>query len=646
MTAIAGFWRFDGRPDAEEGMARMLRSQAIYGPHGSGCWSDGPVALGRQLYRILPEDIYDKGPVLGADGQLVLVGDVRLDNREELLRALGIGPERGRVMCDAAILLAAVERWDDAAVDRLYGDFAFAAWDGRKRRLLLARDFLGQRPLHFHRGDRFFAFASMPKGLHALSEIPYGPDEEHAAEFLTLMPESGPRSFFAGIERLEAGHVAVVTPDGMSVRRYWEPARGKIALGSADAYAEGLRHHLDEAVRVRLRGANGRIGAHLSAGLDSASVAATAARLLAPGGGRVTAFTAVPREGYDGPEPKGRIGDEGPLAAATAAMHPNIDHVLIRTADRSPFDTLDRDFFLFERPMLNLCNATWMHAINDAARERQLAVVLCGQMGNMSISYAGTERLPELLRAGHWRRLLGEMHALRRTRMMRRSGIAAATFGPFVPAALWRWLKRRLRGVDQDVLRYTAINSEQLSALDLPGRARERNLDFSYRPWSDGVAMRLWALRRVDVGNYNKGILGGWGVDLRDPTADRRLIEFCLSVPAEQFLSNGIPRSLLRRALTDRLPPQVLEERRKGLQAVDWHENLTAGRTTAAAEIERLAACQPAATLLDLPRLRALIDNWPAGGWESEAVVQAYRLALLRGISTGHFLRKAARSNQ
>ena len=165
-----------------------------------------------------------------------------------------------------------------------------------------------------------------------------------------------------------------------------------------------------------LRGATGAVGTHLSAGYDSAAVTATAARLLAPAGGKVVAFTAVPREGYDGPAPKDRIGDEGPLAAATAAMYPNIDHVLIRSGHLSPLDQLDRSFFLFDRPMLNPCNWVWLAAINGAARDRKLPVVLTGQMGNMSLSYNGLEFLPELLGRGRVLRLLREGAKARRAR--------------------------------------------------------------------------------------------------------------------------------------------------------------------------------------------------------------------------------------
>jgi hypothetical protein len=131
-------------------------------------------------------------------------------------------------------------------------------------------------------------------------------------------------------------------------------------------------------------------------------VAATAARLLAPSGGKVVAFTAVPREGYDLPGLKDRIGDEGPLAALTAAMHPNVEHVMIRSGQGSPLDALDRSFFLFERPILNICNNVWVSSINDEVRRRGLTVLLSGQLGNMSVSYNGGELLAELVGAGQW----------------------------------------------------------------------------------------------------------------------------------------------------------------------------------------------------------------------------------------------------
>ncbi|MFA6112526.1 MAG: asparagine synthase-related protein [Sphingomonas sp.] len=635
MTALAGILSFAGRPDLSGACGRMLGAQRIYGSGKPICWSDGPLAMGRDLYATLPEDGFDSGPVVLENGRFALVADVRLDNREDLWRDLNLPlPDLTR-QSDTAVLMTALIRWGEAGVDRLAGDFAFAFWDGTARRLVLARDFLGQRPLHFHRGRDFFAFASMAKGLHALPEVPPRPDQDMVAEFLALLPETGGRSFYEGVERAPPGHVITVTPTGISTRRYWNPAPPPLKLRNAADYDEAVREQLDRAVADRLRGAGAMAGAHLSGGLDSGAVAATAARLLAPSG-RLAAFTAVPRAGYDGAVPRNHLADEGPLAAAVAALHPNIDHMLVRTDGRSPLAALDRNLLLFDRPVLNLCNGVWLDAIMDAAKQRRVTVMLTGQMGNMSFSFTGFSALPDLLARG---RLIQVAHL---ARQLGANGIsvrnsAAHALGPWLPAGLWRRLDRA-RGRRLDLNDYSAVNPARAEALS--ARAAQMGSDFSYRPPRDPVAARIHALQRTDLGNYNKGYLTGWGIDTRDPSADRRLIELCLSIPAAEYLRGGRPRAIARAAFTDRLPAAVLAEPRKGLQAADWHEGLAAARDEAATEIDRIAATVDPSGPLDIAMLRDLIADWPTGNWHAPAVQAKYRLALLRGLSGGHFIRK------
>ncbi|HEY0105338.1 MAG TPA: asparagine synthase-related protein [Rhizomicrobium sp.] len=643
MSALAGVWNFDGKPDAAGTCARMLAAQAIYGPHDVSQWDDGPVALGRRLFRTLTEDVHDRQPLAGGAGRFTLVADLRLDNRDELIGALRIAD--AAETADSAILMAAWERWGESCFDRLVGDYAFALWDAGEHRLTLARDPLGARPLHYHRGLNFFAFASMPKGLHALPVIPRRPDEERVAEFLALLPEGESASFFQDVKRVAAGHVVVVAPGGIAARRHWQPQRRTLKLASAEEYAEGLRHHLDQAVRAQLRGAGGTVAAHLSSGFDSSAVASTAARLLAPEGGKVVAFTAVPLEGFAGPALRGRLGDEGPIAAKTAALYPNMEHVPVRTPGRTPLDNLDRNFFLYDQPVLNLCNALWGDAILDGARARKLSVLLTGQMGNMSISYDGLTLLPQLVRRGHWLKWLREGAGILRRGHLKWRGLLNQSFGPYAPLPLWTWANRVFEGRKVGIGAYSALRPERAAELDLAGRARARALDLFYRPRRDGFESRLWVLRRVDLGNHFKGALGGWGVDLRDPTADRRLIEFSLAVPEDQFLVDGEIKALTRLAFADRLPPEVINVRGKGYQAADWHVGLTAARPALREEIDRLAECGPAAAAIDLPRLKRLVEDWPDGGWETDDVAASYRLALLRGVSTGHFVRRATGSN-
>jgi asparagine synthase (glutamine-hydrolysing) len=645
MTALAGLWRFDGQPNVADDCSRMLAAQKVYGPHHGAQWSEGAVALGRRLMRILPEDVFDRQPLIGGDGRYILVADLRLDNRDELIDTLQIPGPQVRALSDAAILLAAVERWAESCPERLLGDYAFVAWDHVRQRLILARDPLGNRPLHFHRGNKFFAFASMPKGLHALPGIPYAPDEERIAEFLVMMPETGPRSFFLGIERVEPGHIVIVTANGLSTRRHWQPSRRRIILPRPEEYSEALSDMLDKAVSCRLRG-TGDVGAELSGGFDSGAVVATAARLLTSTGRRIVAFTSVPREGFNGPALPNCIIDERAHAAETAALYPNIEHVLVRNEGYSPLADLERTFLLLEQPARGIFATGWSISMESAIRKRKLEVVLVGGYGNLGLSYTGVELLPELLRSGRWLHLWWEASALVAARRMRRRNIFAKIFGPWCPPALWRWAKKIGSRSPLQFSDYTAIHPRCFEQLDLPARAKARKHDLAERPWKDGLALRLHYLQDTDPGNYHKANLGAMQVEYRDPTADVRLLEFCLAVPMEQYLRDGVPRALARRALADRLPKEVLEETRVGLRAADYHEDLTADRAGIVAELDRLEACPPAAAVLDLPRLRTLMENLPTDGWDQGKIFVHYRHTLLKAIAAGHFLRRAVGSNR
>lgn len=639
MTALAGYWHHSGASGVRQACARMLSGQSVYGQEDNS-WSDGAIALGRRIYRRLPQDRYDLGPVAGAHNATVLAADLRLDNREELADALGMGATELARRSDAAVLLAVLDRWGDAALDRLVGDFAFAAWFAREERLLLVRDPVGNRPLHYHRGKGFFAFASMPKGLHALPDVPYALNAERVADFLALSHSVGTASFFKGIERVEAGHAVTVTRDGVSARRYWNPSLAPLSLRSGD-YVEAAREALDRAVRARLRGAEAGVGAHLSGGLDSAGVTATAARLLAGSGERLTAYTAVPAKGSRTFVPHGRFGDEAALAATTAALHPHIEHVLVETPGRSPLDDLDRHFFLNDRPRLNLCNALWLDAIQDEAKRRREGILLTAQYGNLTLSYAGQHLLPELLASGQLLRLTQAAWTSIRRGTPARS-VAAAALGPFLPRGLWARIAERLgrNGPRQ----YSAINTDAAADPQLHARAAGEGLDLAWQPRRRSAQVRLADLRRFDSGIANKASLAGWGLDIRDPFTDRRLIELCLRIPTPEFMRGGEMRSLARRVLADRLPGDVLGETRRGYQCADWPDVLLRARDGIAGEVERSAGLASASATIDFGALRGRLEAWPEE-WTDETLIAPYRFGMLRAVSAAHFIRKVEGAN-
>lgn len=620
MGAIAGLWSTDGR-SASAPLERMLAALRPYGPDSAGRWAQDDVALGHRAMHLFPGDVPDRQPLTGGGGRFVMVADVRLDDREGLAEALGLASPLARSTGDPELVLRAFERWGEDCLDRLYGDYAFAVWDRERRRWLLARDGMGGRPLCWFRGPRLFAFASMPRGLHALPEIPYRADEDLLARALDLVPPDPYSTCFRDISRVGMGECVIVTAEGETRRRHWNPAPEPLRLSRAGEYEEALRSELDRAVRVRLPAAGG-VAAHLSAGLDSGAVAATAARLLAPEGRQVVAFTAVTREGAETAGPPGRLPDEGPLAAATAALHANMEHVRVRTDGRSPLDALGWVFDLCEQPILNLCNQVWRDAIYEIAQSRGLPVLLTGQAGNLTLSYKASRPLRERLRARGLAGLLDEV----RTLAWRHGG---AGLGGLVRA-----IAARARDPDQG-LDASFVNPQRRVELGAPAET------LATRRWPDTRSERLAALRRVDIADYVKGALARWRVDERDPTADRRLVEFCLAIPDEQFRLGGIPSSLARRAMADRLAPTALRQRARGLQAADWHSGFADPKRELGAAVARLAGCRETARLLDIGRLQETVDRWPAAGWHEAGVTRLYRHELLRALSNGDFLGRA-----
>ncbi len=634
MTAIAGLCHHDGRP-VELKLARMLDAQARYGPDDRRDWSEGCVGLGRNLMHMLPEDRFDRQPLTGGGGRYRLVADVRLDERDDLARALGIAEPDARGLSDAALVLAAVERWGSDCFDRLYGDFAVAIWDAQDRAWLLARDPFGDRPIHYYRSASLIAFASMPKGLHALDDVPYRPDFDLLARSLDGVFPAREASCFQHVLKVPRGRCLRIDQQGVREVWRWHAPHTRLKLTRPGDYHAALREQLDRAVQARLRGAQA-VATQCSSGLDSSAVTATAARLQGECGHRVVAFTAVPRPGFDVSFVPGRIVDEGPLAGTLAALYPNVEHVRVDTRGRTPLDGLARLFHDSEIPVGNLANEPWANAIFDGVRDRGIGVLLIGQQGNMTISYNGQLGPAAWLAGGAWRTLAREARAMARDGQPWRS-IAALAIRPNVPPALWNRLAGAVRRAP-DAGATGLIAPARRIALGLTGRQARAS---EHSAGKDSIAARVAAMQRGDGANYGKAMLAQWRIDRRDPTADRRLTEFCLTVPEDQYLRDGISSAMVRVGLADRLPEAIRTSRARGLQASDWHIGMTEAHDRLVKEVEAIAASDAAAQVVDVIAMRQLVADWPEQGWDHPQVQAQYRSKLLSALAIGHFLRLA-----
>jgi asparagine synthase (glutamine-hydrolysing) len=142
-----------------------------------------------------------------------------------------------------------------------------------------------------------------------------------------------------------------------------------------------------------------------------------------------------------------------------------------------------------------------------------------------------------------------------------------------------------------------------------------------------------------DAGSLNAATLAVTGIEVRDPTADKRILDFCFSIPPEQYLAEGLSRSLIRRAMKGRLPDSVRLETRRGLQSADWYLPVGEALPAMRAELAMIAQSPAAREVLDLPRIHTLIDTFPTSGFENAEVRIQWHSALTYAISMGYFLR-------
>lgn len=618
MTVIAGWVSAHGAPPENRCQA-MLAGQPGYDADRSHFRSLGHAIFGQTLLATLPEDEFDPGPLTDG-GQRLLAADVRLDNRRELIDALGCGP----ALSDGGLLLKAWSRWREPCLEQLVGDFAFVIWDDGRRELALVRDHTGQRPLFFATIGNNVAFSSTPAGLLRCPDLRTAFAYPRLAASMIGFAHLESDSLFDGIRRVLPGNVATWRGGEVRQQPYWKPPKNELRL-KADEYVEAYRHHLGEAVGARLRRHSGTLGTHLSAGYDSSAVAATAALLS-----RDTppvAFTCAPRLGFDGPVPPGRLADESGIAAL-AAKRNGMDHVIVRP-DCGALADLRRNARLYQDPAINLVNMEWWTEILRQAQGRSVSTMLIGAMGNLSMNASGLAVLPQWVRQRDLRSWLAQARAAASRPDVRWRGVLYNSFEEWLPTALSDRLQSWFRGIplarEQSFFRnewWPKLPHDQTP----PPTPGER------------YPGRLAALRMLDVGLLRKGALFDAGIEERDATADRRLIDFSFALPPEQLLDKGVYHPLARRALADRLPAELLDLRLRGLQGADWYERFD--KMKARDIVEELEACHSASELLDLPRIRDVIDRWPAQGTADPRTTVLFRMRLLMALSMGAFLQE------
>jgi asparagine synthase (glutamine-hydrolysing) len=562
---------------------------------GDNIWLDESAAFAAAFrpLTLLPEDAFDSQPFV--DHELIFVSRARLDDRAGLLQQLQIDSAQGATLSDSQILRHCYKKWREETPRHVYGDFAFVAWERWSRRTVAATDHLGNFRLFYCRAAGRILFATQLAALLACPAVHAGLDIKSLG-LATVGRLTPGCTMFEGVRVLAGGELLIHHDEMVRVERWWRPdtAPREIHAQVRD-YVDEARALFDSAVASRLR-ARGGVIATLSGGLDSTLVAVTAARQMAGSGKVLEAFTAIRQPGLPLSDEPRWENDDAAWAAAVAEFQPNIRQRLVSPGGLTPLDVLPVVHTLSHTPVHNPVNLVWAWQMSARAAHNRARVILCGDHGNQSISYAGD---------------LCDAHFIRLRRM---ASVAQQT-----------WDRVRCIGITPHGS--AAVTTE----LDpqLPGSEREM---FARAMTAGQPAARADFMAR-------------FGVEWLDPTGDRKLLERLLTFPLHVFRVGNRPRGLARELGRGLIPESVRLRRNRSVHFPDETAWFTLRADDYRRALQSLRESSTCGFFLDLPSLQSSLQTLCAGhGSAAEALTvhRALDVGLFAvGFESGHGLQPA-----
>jgi asparagine synthase (glutamine-hydrolysing) len=522
---------------SEAAVVRMRDAMAHRGPDDEGVFVASGVALGHRRLSII-DVAGSRQPMSSADEALWLTYNGEVYNFQELRTELEARGATFQTKGDTEVVLRAYEVYGDAAVERLRGMFAFGLWDGRRRRLLLARDPLGIKPLyHTRTADGLFLFASEIRALLAWPGVRAELDSEALWDYLGQRYVPGPRTAFKGISKLPPGHLAVVSDAGIEIRRYWDlPLDGE--TWSEAECVETFRALVTDSVRREMV-SDVPLGVFLSGGLDSTTVTGVMAGMMSD---PVRTFCV----GYDA-----RAGvDERPYARLAADQFKTV-HREVEISLEDFWKLLPEAVASMEEPVAEAPSVSLLQL--SRFTRQHVTVVLSGEGADENL--AGYNVYRRMLRA----RPLGWLPSLGPL-----AGLARSHRGAHAAEWIGRSIEERYRGVSSVFTRRERerLLGRRAPALDSAAEHYERTRGVSALQRMLYYDLKVWLPDDLLV-KADKMTMAA-SLELRVPFLDHKVVEWAWRVPASLKLDGRVGKVLLRRAFADRIPAAILARDKVG----------------------------------------------------------------------------------
>jgi len=545
MCGIAGVVRLDGGSVPRRHIEEMCDAIVHRGPDDGGLLVEGPVGLGVRRLKILDLSPTGHMPMTNEDGTIQIVYNGEVYNFKELRSELAAKGHVFRSTGDTEVVVHGYEEWGPDVLTRLNGLFAFALWDSRRRRVLVARDHLGIKPLYYHRTPQRIVFASEIKALLRIEDVPRSPNPDAFYEYLTFRYVAGEATLFKDIRSLLPGHRLIIEDGRVRDEAYWDidpewQTDGEDERRVLDRLSELVSHSVETQLVSDVP-----LGVQLSGGVDSSLVTALAADHRE----QLGTYTIT----VDDP-----ALDEWPYARLVAERYGTNVHRFPLTA--STFvDRLPLLVWHMDEP-LNHPNSVGIYELAKGAKET-VTVLVSGEGGD------------EIL-GGYW-------HYQR--------ALSARRLGPAAPAARWLAqrpalmgrLPRRLRGAarvagradDEEALALYATAWTQPERVTRVFGLREGGtIDWRRRELDRLGKLPLFErMMYLDVKTYLVSLLVrqdkmsmAASVETRVPLLDREIVRYALPLKGSLKQKNGESKYLLKKLAEPRLPRELLYRTKMG----------------------------------------------------------------------------------
>lgn len=565
MCGIAGIINLDGRPADPLTVERMVRTLGHRGPDAMTIATDVECALGHTRLSIIDVEGGHQ-PMSTADGQLSITFNGEIFNYLELREELSRRGHTFATRSDTEVILHLYQEYGEDCVHQLNGQWAFAIWDTRRRRMFLSRDRMGVRPLFYSLTGKTFVFSSEVKALFASGIVARKIDPQALDQLFTFWTPLGARSMFAGVSELPPGHSLTVADGVMKPHRYWQPEYVTSTELTEDAAAERLLELLVDATRIRLR-ADVPVGAYLSGGLDSTIITAIIKR-----------FTSTPLRSFSLAFEDAEFDESVHQREVTDFLE--TDHEAIRCTNADIAQIFPQVVWHAEKPMLRTAPAPMM-LLSRLVRERGYKVVLTGEgsdevFGGYDIfketkirrfwsAVPGSKVRPALLRRlyPYMKNIQAQPEAYLRAFFRTSAEDCTDPFFSHLP----RWsLTSKVKLFYSDDFRARLGTYDPLADL-------QAGLPSSYASW-DGFTQAQYLETAHLLPGY---ILSSQGdrmgmansVEGRFPFLDHRVVQFAASLPPNLKMKVLNEKYLLKQAVRGLIPESVRNRKKQPYRAPD-----------------------------------------------------------------------------